>query len=57
MLLPLTLCVRVRTSIRQTNLLLHTALADMYVRCLLYLKMRSVYHMTLVLPSNDNDGY
>ena len=30
---------------------------DMYVPCLLYLKMRDVYQMTLVLSSNDNDGY
>ena len=53
-------CVRVRSSMRQTNLLLHPASmnepTDMYARCMLSLKMRDVYQMTLVLPSNDNDG-
>ena len=43
------------------NLLLHTASmnepTDMYIRCLLYLKMRNIYQMTLVLSSNDNYGY
>ena len=54
-------CVRVRSSMRQTNLLLHPASmnepTDMYIRCLLYLKMRNIYQMTLVLSSNDNYGY
>ena len=41
------------------NLLLHTASmnAPTYVRCLLYLKVRDVYQMTSVGPSNGNDGY
>ena len=29
---------------------------DMYVRCLLYLKMRNAYQITLVLSRSDNDA-
>ena len=44
----------------QTNKLADTYCIDERtnsVRCLLYLKMRIAYQMTLVLSSNDNNGY
>ena len=52
---------RLRGSIRQSTCcyILHqmNEITDMYVSCLLYLKMRNVYQMTLVFSSNGNDGY
>ena len=46
---------------KTNNMLIHAASmnesTDMYLRCWLYFKVRSLCQMTLVLSPNENDGY